>query len=588
MDVFRRNVYHVFAILRVRLSFSFIALFMAWGRWNCLLPSMDAKDASFPVNGVELTRTRQTYSCTSEQRESSPFFFENSPSIIRRRPRRVWNGAAATMRTWKRTWRTNNVRVPTTVAAKKHTGRKHAADEIETQKSNAHDRNGAPTRAGRNRRTQGWATKPKPKGSKSENFQQIEGQEEGWRSREKVGKQRTKIAKPALENAPNLSVEIETAEGLPVATPNQIKPVRGPSSPLYVKKKRKWEAETDWLLMGVQNEAIEDRVFDALVEKHKLEQRCRPLVSYLYQLGFRDAEFAKLIDARVEVLSLTVATAKSRVLYLSSLGIQPQDLVKIIAKHPRVLEYRTERTMKPRVEYLREICVEEQDLAKVITRAPVLLELSVNKTLRPRAQYLTQEVGIPEDAIGKLVTKHPAVLTYNSDTMVAPRMRFFLDLGVSKEGLAKMVTRHPQLLHYSIDSMKPRLDYLQAIGMSEEEIVTTVSRLGTLFSLSIESSLRPKFEYLTAELGGDVQTVAKFPAYFSLSLDKRIRPRHQFLLSRKGLAGSKMPMKYLSLTDKDFVSLVDSTLKEYEEFKNEMLVRDFAVKFSTCTIPSKV
>lgn len=355
-----------------------------------------------------------------------------------------------------------------------------------------------------------------------------------------------------------------------------------------MKQKRKWEAETDWLLMGLQNEAIDDRVFEQLAERHKLERRCRPLVSYLYELGFRDAEFAKLVDSRVEVLSLTVATAKSRVLYLSSLGIQPGDLVKIIAKHPRVLEYRTERTMKPRVEYLREIHVDPKDLAKVITRAPVLLELSVNKTLRPRAQYLTREIGIPEEAIGKLVTKHPAVLTYNSDTMVAPRVRFFLDLGVSKEGLAKMVARHPQLLHYSIDSMKPRLDYLQAIGMSEQEITTTVSRLGTLFSLSIESSLRPKFEYLTAELGGDVQTVAKFPAYFSLSLDKRIRPRHQFLLARNRLMDSKMPMKYLSLTDKDFVSVVDSTLKEYEDFKNDMLVRDFALKFSTCTYPNKI
>eukprot|EP00894_Picocystis_sp_ML_P000243 jgi/Pico_ML_1/50760/g1913.t1 len=136
--------------------------------------------------------------------------------------------------------------------------------------------------------------------------------------------------------------------------------------------------------------------------------------------------------------------------------------------------------------------------------------------------------------------------------------------------------------------MKPRLDYLQAIGMSEQEITTTVSRLGTLFSLSIESSLRPKFEYLTAELGGDVQTVAKFPAYFSLSLDKRIRPRHQFLLARKRLTDSKMPMKYLSLTDKDFVSVVDSTLKEYEDFKNDMLVRDFVLKFSTCTYPTKI
>ena len=65
--------------------------------------------------------------------------------------------------------------------------------------------------------------------------------------------------------------------------------------------------------------------------------------------------------------------------------------------------------------------------------------------------------------------------------------------------------------------------------MTEQEMVHTVTRLSQIFSLSVADSLKPKFIYLTEELGGNVQTCVKFPAYFSLSLDKRIRPRHTYL-----------------------------------------------------------
>ena len=97
-------------------------------------------------------------------------------------------------------------------------------------------------------------------------------------------------------------------------------------------------------------------------------------------------------------------------------------------------------------------------------------------------------------------------------------------------------------------------------------MVHTVTRLSQIFSLSVEESLRPKFRYLTEELGGDVKTCVKFPAYFSLSLDQRIRPRHTYM-QRLSCAPDPFPMKYLSENDEAFAGRARRSLNDYVSYK---------------------
>jgi mTERF domain-containing protein len=88
-----------------------------------------------------------------------------------------------------------------------------------------------------------------------------------------------------------------------------------------------------------------------------------------------------------------------------------------------------------------------------------------------------QEVGVPTTSIGAVIARHPLILSHSVEEMMAPRVHFLRDLGVSKEGVAKMVMKHPQILQYKVESMLPRLQYLQSIGMSEDDIILCVSRL---------------------------------------------------------------------------------------------------------------
>lgn len=101
-----------------------------------------------------------------------------------------------------------------------------------------------------------------------------------------------------------------------------------------------------------------------------------------------------------------------------------------------------------------------------------------------------------------------------------------------------------------------------------------------VFSLSVENSLKPKYEYLVKELKGGVRTVVSFPAYFSLSLDHRIKPRHQFLITLQKSPKGPFPMKCLAVTDEYFCSRwAEASLEDYYAFRDALLLKSFAEKF---------
>lgn len=327
---------------------------------------------------------------------------------------------------------------------------------------------------------------------------------------------------------------------------------------------------------------MEDMALIKLSCDLNLEPKFFPLLSYLHQLGLGETDFRKIAERHKTCLHTNAVMAKERVEYLLNEGVESENLSKLIVRHPQILEYTIDRGMKPRIQYLKRIGVPESKLGRVITVAPSLLECSLQRSLIPRVQYLKDVVGIKDADIGLIVTRSPQVLTQSIEDSLEPRVEFFIaEIGVTKEKLAKMVTRHPQLLHYSVeDGMNPRVDYLRSIGLSKEDILKVFARLTQILSLSIENCLKPKYEYLVKELQGGPHTVTSFPAYFSLSLEQRIKPRHRFLVALKRLPTGPFPMKSLAVTDSCFCKQwAKTSLEEYQTFRNELLLGDFAKKF---------
>ena len=340
--------------------------------------------------------------------------------------------------------------------------------------------------------------------------------------------------------------------------------------------KPQWDSFVDWKMMEHQDYAdLPDDQFEKLSEKLHIKEKWRPMVSYLVSLGLTTKELEKCLVNCEEIFKRPVAKVMTRVEYLQNeLGFEGNELRKLIHKEPAILLQRNRHSI-PRCRYLTELGIPSEKLPSMLRKQPQILHLSVQKGLMPRVAYFKKELLIPEAEIPKMLERNPAVLTFSVENQIKPRVDFLKDLGISHDGVVKMIVRHPHLLQYSFEGLEEHINFLTSIGMDEQDVVHTVTRLSQLFSLSVKDSLRPKFKYLTDALGGDHKTCVKFPAYFSLSLDQRIRPRHAYLQSYQ-CAPDPFPMKYLSENDAAFAARAaegGGSLRDFEEFKQAMVPR---------------
>ena len=340
--------------------------------------------------------------------------------------------------------------------------------------------------------------------------------------------------------------------------------------------KHQWDSFVDWKMMEHQDyETIPDAEFEKLSEKLHIKEKWRPMVSYLVSLGLTTKELEKCLVNCEEIFKRPVAKVMTRVEYLQNeLGFEGAELKKLIHKEPAILLQRNRHTV-PRCRYLTELGVPAERLPTMLRKQPQILHLSVEKGLKPRVAYFKNELLIPEADIPKMLERNPAVLTFSIENQVQPRVDFLRDLGISRDGVMKMIVRHPHVLQYSFEGLEEHINFLSSIGMNEEDVVHTVTRLSQLFSLSVADSLRPKFKYMTDELGGDHKTCVKFPAYFSLSLDQRIKPRHTYL-KQYDCAPDPFPMKYLSENDAAFAARSapsGGSLADFEEYREAAAAR---------------
>ena len=340
--------------------------------------------------------------------------------------------------------------------------------------------------------------------------------------------------------------------------------------------KHQWDSFVDWKMMEHQDyETIPDAAFEKLSEKLHIKEKWRPMTSYLVSLGLTTKELEKCLVNCEEIFKRPVAKVMTRVEYLQNeLGFEGAELKKLIYKEPAVLLQRNRHTV-PRCRYLTELGVPAERLPTMLRKQPQILHLSVEKGLKPRVAYFKNELLIPEADIPKMLERNPAVLTFSIENQVQPRVDFLRDLGISRDGVMKMIVRHPHVLQYSFEGLEEHINFLSSIGMNEEDVVHTVTRLSQLFSLSVKDSLRPKFKYMTDELGGDHKTCVKFPAYFSLSLDQRIKPRHTYL-KQYDCAPDPFPMKYLSENDAAFAARSapsGGSLADFEEYREVAAAR---------------
>lgn len=321
-------------------------------------------------------------------------------------------------------------------------------------------------------------------------------------------------------------------------------------------------------------------------QSHGFESSWRAQVYILQTLGLTPLQLTKIAHARVEIFNTSAKTLTRKIAFFRDVvSMSDADIVKLICKSPRVLEYGSEQTVRPRIAFLEQQCgVPAQVITKVLLKSPMIMSLSLKETLEPRVAFLREHrhLNLNKSQLGKLISRHPQVLTCTEESM-QQRVDFLVNkAGVGGPELSKVVVAHPQVLHYKLDSMLERLTYLRSVGMQEGDIAQAVARFPQIFSLSVTTNMAPKWHYLVEHLGGDVKALCSYPGYFSLSLSNRIQMRHLYLGQvLEGGAPMPFPLSYLKMSDEKFaVEIAGETVEGYERFKKAMSVTDGLLSLS--------
>jgi len=316
-------------------------------------------------------------------------------------------------------------------------------------------------------------------------------------------------------------------------------------------------------------DAQEESKYAKVVEDLKLDATCIPQVAFYSRRGFQLVQLKKLARSRPEAFHTTVPTLRRKFAFLKEqVGLSRDEITKVVAKLPRLLEYREERYLKPRLDFLLGPCgVAVLNLPKVVVRAPSVFTVDLNRTLLPRVNFLVEQLCLTDPAsIGKLIVRHPQALTLSDESM-AKRINFLhTQIGLSPEDAGRAVLAHPQILHYSLESMLEKVDYLHSVGFSKQQVATCIKRIPQVFSLSVHSNIAPKWHYYIEQLGGSVKSLAASPQYFTLSLQGRIVPRHTYLASVFVAKGQEPPpfinLNVMLASDKAFATKVCGTSEE--------------------------
>ncbi|GLJ55235.1 hypothetical protein SUGI_1185120 [Cryptomeria japonica] len=258
-----------------------------------------------------------------------------------------------------------------------------------------------------------------------------------------------------------------------------------------------------------------------------LEKDLLPVINYLKNINASADDIDKIITSFPGLFCYDVEKDfRPAVSQFESVGVDPSLMGKLFRRHPQLLKNRM--NIGSKVQFLLKLGLEKEDMGKVIYNAPQLLGLREEK-LRATIKFL-ENIGVKGSSLCKVLKLKPMVLAYSVEAKLQPNISFLQNFGINRLDVGKLVTRHPQLLTLSIEkNLEPTARFLLELGFTREEVADMVRRLPSLLGLTVTNVLKPKYKFFIDVMQRSPKELVKFPQYFSYSLDRRIIPRYMRL-----------------------------------------------------------
>ncbi|GMH44387.1 hypothetical protein BSKO_12339 [Bryopsis sp. KO-2023] len=322
----------------------------------------------------------------------------------------------------------------------------------------------------------------------------------------------------------------------------------------------------EWLnSLGIADKDAGDvvRRFPRVVS-HKTDTLQERVESLAWKLNLSKAQAFQIFISYPMVASKSDEKLAITFSYLSTLGIPPDRIAKMVFNYPPLLGLDIEAKVNSFRAVFKSCCdVPEHRFVKMMTSYPRALGISA-ETLTQKLKYL-QSIGVEKSHFVRLVVS--SVWGLSIENKMKPNVEWLKDKGCSEEEIAKVVGRDRLFLAYSIEKLDRNYDILKKLGLSDEDIVRVFKSNPKIFGLALDGvNMQSKFNFVSTKLREEVgQFIAKFPSFLNLSLKKRLAPR--FAFCRK--CGMEGPLPKLAFTaaDKTFCeSVVKRPLEEYGAF----------------------
>ena len=308
------------------------------------------------------------------------------------------------------------------------------------------------------------------------------------------------------------------------------------------------------------------------------KQNLKPTVQWLLDLELRQPQVVKVIISSPQVLGFSVEDKSKAVCFLLDLGLSKNQSANVIARSPDILARTTElkgtvqwlldfgltqrqvaglitasplnivdQKIKPQVQWFLDQGMTKKQVKKAITTFPRMLRIDTDNSLKPKVQFL-KELGLTQAQVARVIAAFPQVLGYSIEQNLKPKVQWLLEFGFTKKQVAKVIAACPQILGYSIEgNLKPM------VQLSKEEVAKTIPYIPPTCSIlhcDSKTSLKPKVEWLM-ELGltneDVVKVIAFFPAVLSLSINKNLGPKRVLLKDILGEGVAEAVLKQPSI-----------------------------------------
>jgi hypothetical protein len=175
-----------------------------------------------------------------------------------------------------------------------------------------------------------------------------------------------------------------------------------------------------------------------------------------------------------------------------------------------------------------EIGMTIKDIRKAALRNPSLLQYSL-KSLRQKVEYFHNQLEIPKDKLGKLVSTTPGIMGLSLEGNLKPSAKSFMTyVKLSPEEMGDIVARTPQLMGMSWKSnLEPKLRYLSNwLDLDTQQLKLVVRATPRIFLYSLEKSIKIKLSMIDNRLrhsGSHLSTryvICQNPAILTTTIDQ--------------------------------------------------------------------